>query len=536
MRALFLALILLASPLGAATYYVDDDGDDGDDGLTPETAWATLQRAADAVAAGDTVVALEGRYRGFNLFTSGTFGAPITFTGHPGLPAPNPAVVIDRPNDFTGVDGINLEGASWIVVEGFTLLGDGAEPISRAGIRIVGFEDEPAGHVVVRHNRVDRPGRWGVFTGFADDLEIRANAISGAADEHGIYVSNSGDRPVIRDNEIWECHANGIHMNGDASLGGDGVISGALVEGNRIRSVGVGGGSGINADGVVDSVFRNNEIRDAHASGISLYRIDGGAPSTGNLVANNTVVVAADGRWALNVQDGSSSNTLVNNVLLSEHPDRGTIDLCGSCLAGTVSDHNAVEDRFSLDEEWIDLATWRARTGLDPASFVASADELFLDPAAGDLRPARGSPALEAGRLDGAPSEDLRRIPRPQGPGVDVGCYEAAAGLLLVSPVEPVAGLPQTWAVHGAAPGAQVVFAGAPAAGVTPLPGCPGVELGLARPRALATGIADAAGTMEAAVDLPPGAGGRTIWAEGAERPACAVTGAGALTVGGAAR
>ena len=34
----------------------------------------------------------------------------------------------------------------------------------------------------------------------------------------------------IRRNHVWDNRANGIHMNGDVSQGGDGIISGALVE------------------------------------------------------------------------------------------------------------------------------------------------------------------------------------------------------------------------------------------------------------------------------------------------------------------
>src|SRR5690606_4989498 len=130
----------------------------------------------------------------------------------------------------------------------------------------------------------------GILTGFCDDLVIENNVTSRSAVEHGIYVSNSGDRPVIRRNTSWGNRANGSHMNGDTEMGGDGVISEALVEGNLIYGNGQGGGgSGINMDGVRDSIIRNNLIHSSHASGISLYRIDGGAPSSGNRVLNNTV-------------------------------------------------------------------------------------------------------------------------------------------------------------------------------------------------------------------------------------------------------
>ena len=79
----------------------------------------------------------------------------------------------------------------------------------------------------------------------------------------------SGDNPIIRGN-IHDNHACGLHMNGDASMGGDGVISNALVENNVIYNNGVGGGSGINCDGVTDSIIRNNLLYNNHANGRSL--------------------------------------------------------------------------------------------------------------------------------------------------------------------------------------------------------------------------------------------------------------------------
>src|SRR5690606_14883968 len=135
-----------------------------------------------------------------------------------------------------------------------------------------------------------------------------------------------------------------------------------------------GGGSGINCDGVQDALIRNNLVFDQHASGISLYRVDGGGPSTGNRVLNNTVVVASDGRWALNIRDGSSGNAVHNNIFHSEHSFRGAVTVCADCLSGMSSNHNAVENRFTLDDgdSTLTLAQWRAQTGLDQQSLVAT--------------------------------------------------------------------------------------------------------------------------------------------------------------------
>ena len=77
-------------------------------------------------------------------------------------------------------------------------------------------------------------------------------------------------------------------MNGDINSGGDGIITGAVVEQNIIHDNGLGGGSAINADGVQDSLIENNVLYNNHGSGIALYRIDGGGGSSGNTVINNT--------------------------------------------------------------------------------------------------------------------------------------------------------------------------------------------------------------------------------------------------------
>jgi len=406
--AFILVAVVAAAPALAADYWVRNGGSDAADGLTVPTAWATLQHAADVVDPGDTVHVQDGSYGGFHLDRSGALGSPITFV------AEGPAALIVADNGTTP-DGINLEGASHVVIDGFVVNGR-----TRTGVRTVLGQD-----VTIRNCRLGDNGRWGILTGFVDDLVIEDNEAYGSVIEHGIYVSNSGDRPVIRRNLVHENNANGIHMNGDESQGGDGVISDALVERNVIWGNGGAGGSGINMDGVADSVVRNNLLYDNHASGVSLYRIDGGDGSSGNLVVNNTIVNAADGRWAVNVADGSTGNTIVNNVLYTAHSFRGAITIDPASLPGFVSDHNVVMDRFSTDggDSVIDLAEWQA-LGFDASSVVAAPADVFVTPGLDfHLRP--GSPALDLGTLTGAPAEDLDGAPRPVGAGVDAGAYEA---------------------------------------------------------------------------------------------------------------
>ena len=69
----------------ATTYYISPDGDDGRDGLSRETAWKSLQYAADHVRPGDTVLLAGGKYPGtFYFRATGEPDKPITLKAIPG--------------------------------------------------------------------------------------------------------------------------------------------------------------------------------------------------------------------------------------------------------------------------------------------------------------------------------------------------------------------------------------------------------------------------------------------------------------------
>ncbi len=405
---LVLALVLLVGSAARGTeFWVRPGGDDAATGTSTASAWASLVHAAGAVGPGDTVHVEDGDYQGFDLRTAGTAGSPITFV------AEGSAARITADNPRTP-DGINVEDAAWVVLDGFDVEGR-----TRAGIRVA-----VSPFVTVRRCRAGDNGRWGIFSGFADDLTIEDNEAWGSVLEHGIYVSNSGDRPVIRHNHVHDNHANGIHMNGDASEGGDGVISGALVEANVIHGNGAGGGSGINMDGVTASLVQNNLLYDNHASGISLYRIDGGAGSHDDVIVNNTIVNAVDARWCVNINTGSTAAVVRNNVLLNLHPTHGAIAIDSSSRAGFAADHNAVTARFSVNggDAVIDVAAWQA-LGYDTGSFATTSAALFVAPGS-DFHLLPAAPAMDAGSATGAPARDLDANPRPVGAAVDIGAYE----------------------------------------------------------------------------------------------------------------
>jgi parallel beta-helix repeat protein len=418
--SIFLSLVSSSAP--GTQYFVAPNGNNAAAG-TLEAPWQTLQHAANRVAPGDRVTVRQGNYVGFYLSRSGTAAAPIEFFAEPG-------VLINQRNATTP-DGINLERASHIIIDGFAVNG-----MPRAGVRSVGVPSDFAEFVTVRNVQASNNGTWGIFTGHVDDLLIESNRTWGSIDEHGIYVSNSGDRPVIRNNVIYDNHGSGIHMNGDLSQGGDGIISGALVSGNVIYNnakfdgTSLGGGSGINMDGVQNSRIENNLLYNNHASGISLYSIDAAAGASGNVLVNNTVRQPSDGRWALNIQDASTGNTALNNILISDHASRGALDISADSLSGFVSDYNVVISRFNRGGGTISLSQWQAQTGNDTHSLVATAAALFADPSVGNYHLLATSPAVDHGTQLQAPAIDFEGQPRPGGTSIDIGADELASAIL----------------------------------------------------------------------------------------------------------
>jgi parallel beta-helix repeat protein len=418
-----------------AVYYVDINGSDSGDGSLAGP-WRSLQWAALHVAAGDTVNVHAGDYNGFILGwdfpQSGAPGAPITFHADSG-------VTINARNPKTA-DGIDFEGSSYIVIDGFNIIPSATEDVWRAGIRAGG------GGVgnVIRNNVVHlrSSDKYGIFSSFSQDLLVENNDVSGT-DNSGIYTSNSAVNPTIRGNVVHSTGGNGLHFNGDISQGGSGLIDNALIENNIVYDVGtLVGGSAINMDGVQNSRIQNNLVYNAHAKGITLYHIDAADGSINNIVANNTVVLAPNATgYALSLKSGSSNNAVFNNILIGGLSGyTGAMNISWDSLPGLISDRNVVSDRISLDDGFsnISLAAWRAGNAQDQHSVVGDSAALFVNAAGNDYHLSATSTALNLGRNFAdhpAPAFDLAGNVRPNGQNWDAGAYEFIGPLDTAPPV-----------------------------------------------------------------------------------------------------
>ncbi len=397
-----------------STYYVATTGSDGNNG-SAGSPFATLQHAANLVVAGDTVDVSSGTYAGFSMdwevTQTGTASAPITWNASPG-------VVIDASNPDTA-DGIDLEGASYVTINGFTV-DNTTGSITRAGIRAVNDTN-----VLIENNTVENCAQWEIFSGFANNLHIIDNVASGATVQHGIYVSNTSSNPEVIGNTVFGNQDCGIQLNGDASDGGVGIITGAVVEDNTVYNNGAGGGSAINCDGVQNSVIANNLLYGNQAGGIALFQIDGGGPSINNVVADNTIVSPSSARYDVNIQDVSGIS-VYNNIFYNSNSAAGSIEVPSGSLTGFASDYNVVVNALTNNGGTSNetLSQWQSSTGQDLHSKVATPSQLFVNATANNYQELSTSPSIGAGTSTDAPSTDLLGNARPSAKGYDIGAYE----------------------------------------------------------------------------------------------------------------
>lgn len=388
--------------------------------------YATLQAAANAVEPGQTVLVSAGTYTGFDIATSGEPDNPITFRARGANTLIN--------NAGPSGDGVRLNNVNHIIIEGFSIQNE-ATTTSRMQHCIAARDaraTQPMVGNILRDNHCNDADREGLYLSQFSAGLVEGNRIansgqtSGYAAAHGLYLANAGSkRTTIRGNTIFNnkgSEAEGIQVNGDLSVGGNGLITRLVIERNTLYGNGI---NGIGLDGVRYSTLRNNLIYGNGRHAVRAYRGDGAYGPRALRIVNNTLLATA-GNWAIKMTQDGGGHSIFNNILLAA-TEGGAIALENHSFH---CDYNLVTNRLSINNvsDHLSLPEWQQATGQDLHSDVASPSTLFLAPAADDYRLSADSTALDAGtRLLGriaAPVIDMTGVRRPQGKGYDIGAYE----------------------------------------------------------------------------------------------------------------
>ncbi len=403
----------------AFTYYVSEVGSDKAGDGSREHPWRSLQRASDNSKPGDHVMVSAGTYRPFHIETPGKPTARILFV------ASGSGVRIKGYEYFAGRYAAVSVMASYITLEGFEIDVGLDENSNSRGIRVSGVPEDYVKAVQIYNNHVANAGWVGITTSYAEGVVIQGNHVQGSRGQHGIYVANSADHPIIRGNVVFDNAQAGIQVNADPQLPGDGVIEGAIIENNILYRNGHRGSAALNLASVRNSRISGNLLYENASQGLASWDDEAGNRygCKNNLYLNNTVVMPKGSRHALVFRHGSSGNAVYNNILV-HLGERDGLAIDSSSMPGLKSDFNVVSRIEDPEGKLVELSRWREITGLDRHSFAANPDDLFVDHQHHVYELVASSPAIDKGTPRSEVGKDLRGLPRPQGISLDIGAYE----------------------------------------------------------------------------------------------------------------
>ena len=414
----------LSAQSAGATYYVAAGGSDSNPG-TQSQPFRTIQRAADIVSPGDTVLVGDGTYTMTAgnacgsavvcLTRGGTSSAPVTFRSI----NPQGAKINGQSNSVRY--GFEFRSAAnYIRIEGFEVYGMGNGSGDASGFVIYngGHDVLIAGndiHDVGRLCTDTTNGETGIFIANAN-VTVEANSI------HDIGRFAPGENGCSMSTSYYTNHDHGVYVNGNSTAAGANnatIVNNVFWNNARGWSVQVYPGSIANLS-ILNNTFANpNPYSDGH--------IIMGASTTNGRIVNN--VFYNPKTAGINFYAGSHSNLVVANNLSSRAVSTAT--------PGGVSFLNNLQN-------------------VDPQLNSS-------------FQPSSISPAVDAGMtLSGVP-DDIAGTSRPQGAAWDIGAFELPAGAPPPPPPAP-APAPAPAPEPAPAPAPTPTPAPAPTPAPTPAP------------------------------------------------------------------
>jgi parallel beta-helix repeat protein len=440
-------------PLGGRTLYVSVTGSDSNDGLSPAKAFRSLQNATDQTQPGDTVLVMNGTYTQaeptwnvMNITRSGRADAWIAYRAYPGH---TPKIKV---RNWTG---INVDGAAYILIEGFTVEGNRDEvSLSYAlsqksnlsnpstsgncmGV-VPKYQSNPeqrAHHVIIRKNTVSKCPGGGIYTTGADYIIVEDNIIWGNA-YYSPYANsglsfyqnrdidnNTGTKMIIRRNIIYG-NKNLVpfyfsdEANPDKRVITDG--NGIIIDDAR-NTQSFAGSSGTPYKG--RTYIANNIVYENGARGIHVFLSDNVTVVNNTTYQNSSNPATPDGE----ITTICASNVRVYNNILYARADRPANTRIGTRQAieqGFCANTPNPDDKAS---QVFDYNLVFSGTGFDtdkPKNILGK-NPNFINAVRKDFRLQTTSPAIDAGTSNPAAPGDFNRVVRPLGNGVDIGAFEA---------------------------------------------------------------------------------------------------------------
>jgi hypothetical protein len=405
----------LISQVTTTTYYVSGSGNDRNSGLTPSSAFRTIQRAADLTGPGTTVLLMDGVYKntsangsGLVISRSGTANGWITYKPYPGA---KPKI------QHNGWHGIVIEkGASYVEINGLEIVGNNANitrsyalsqrynrsnPLTNGNcITIDGRKGGRPHHIRILNSKIHDCGGGGIGAIESDYLtldnnEVYNNAWYSIYGPSGISMlsnwnsdNNQGYKMIVTRNKVYNNQmfvpwiVNGKYQDGNGIIvdkGRDYGYKGRTLIANNISYK--NGGSGIHtyASDHVD-IVHNTTYLNNQTEGINYGQIM--SNYSGDVKVINNILYSAPNKPISS--NNKSTNTTFNYNLYNNNGSR----------ANSVGPNDII------------------------------ADPQFVNPSGGDFRIKGTSRAINNGFKWTNLNNDYFGNPRPVGAGYDIGAHE----------------------------------------------------------------------------------------------------------------
>ncbi|MHC4328768.1 MAG: NosD domain-containing protein [Planctomycetota bacterium] len=389
-------------------YYVNAvTGYDNDNGLTLQTAFATIQRGIDSAVDGDTVIVVPARYTGAGNRDLDFRGKAITVRSID----PNDQNVVET----TIIDcqgkveephrGFHFHSGEKLlsVLDGFTITGGFISSTTPpfpppAGAIYCDNSSPTIANNIILNNYAANFGA--VYCNNNSSPLIISNTIldNSSSSGGGGICCRGGSSPTIVNNTISGNRAG--YGAGICVWSSSPTIKGNIISNNSVSLETGHSGGGIEFISFCPAVIQNNVISGNiadYGGGIAAHN------SSGPIITNNTIT-GNTANLGGGISGEDSSLTVLNSILWNDSPDEIHLD-----------------DSSTIDITYSDIQSGWLGTG------NIHADPLFVDTANADYHLQASSPCIDSGDNSAIPRSlavDLDGNPRIINGIVDMGAYE----------------------------------------------------------------------------------------------------------------
>ena len=424
---------MLCLLLCGATYYVAPNGSDTNPG-TETLPWRTIQKAAETLGSGETVLIKAGTYRE-RVVPRNSGNQYITYASYPGHSVTIDGAGISLPSDMAGL--FEVSGLSYIRISGLRIVNAGTGD-NHAGILVTDSQ-----HILIEHNATYNTASSGIGVWNSRDVTIRDNEVE--------LCCNDGEQECITvaGTDSFEIRNNHVHHGGPGTIGGEGIdakdgsANGRIYQNhvhhlnrlgiyldawdkhthhievyqNRVHDIANSDGFSLASEsgGLLENIrVYNNIAYNNRLSGLSFSAAGEAAihPVCNVMIVNNTFYNNGSSQWGggITIENAGARNLVIRNNICSQN--RFFQIQVEVPVQNLTVDHNLIDGHRGYESE------------IYGDDFVED-DPLFVNPSGADFHLRKGSPARDRGSSVDAPSDDFDGFYRPQGAGYDLGAFEA---------------------------------------------------------------------------------------------------------------